>query len=612
MHFQISVSRLLPWILASVVLSCKGGGGAGAGDPGAADAPTITVAVEPAVTYVSPGTSARFTARVTGTTNTAVRWAVDEGAEGGAVDDAGQYQAPGQSGSFHVRATSAADQRISGAALVVVSLDGGNSGPCAAAPLRTTGTVYYYCDCQSGAAAGCVAGNDASAGTSPAAPRRSFADAVERFNAMNAGDTVAFCRGGAFPVDDAGYLRNPRCTAASNCDFRDYSPPGAASGAARPIFHAGAKDFVWVNGGGIRKEGYRFWNLDVRHANGSGYTFWINDQTTDLDICNVSGDAGNAAIIEQQHDERITIRNSQWSNYSGTAILAGSNDLLVDSNVITDSGVTDSHKHVLYLMGTSTDDTVGYQRMRVVNNDIRLTGARHCSGVVIANGGRTNGTLYENNRISVASADGGCFGMGIGNGGYDDGCFHKGLIIRRNRLAIAGGEVGISISNCVDCRITDNSIALVNPSLGSSGITAPNGAARSDVTGELQNTGTVIQNNSIYVAAQGTGVSVKYEGSGYVVENNATWTNGYGCYTITQPTLRDSSASNYCRTSGGVPATSLWTDPAGGDLTLAPGSPLIGYGSSSHYSPTALSAAWSTTDLGLPRAPPIDAGAFIH
>ena len=94
---------------------------------------------------------------------------------------------------------------------------------CATAPLRATGAVYYYCDCGTGAAAGCVAGNDANAGTDPSAPRRTFANARTRFNGMNAGDTVALCRTGAWN-ENGGGIYNARCRAGNTCDFRDYIP----------------------------------------------------------------------------------------------------------------------------------------------------------------------------------------------------------------------------------------------------------------------------------------------------------------------------------------------------------------------------------------------------
>ena len=37
------------------------------------------------------------------------------------------------------------------------------------------GTVYYFSDCQTGAAVGCVSGNDTNTGTSPAAPKQTLA-----------------------------------------------------------------------------------------------------------------------------------------------------------------------------------------------------------------------------------------------------------------------------------------------------------------------------------------------------------------------------------------------------------------------------------------------------
>ncbi len=99
-------------------------------DPAATAAATVTVAAPPpppVVVSVTPSASSvdachslTLTAAVGGTTDTAVTWAVLEGAAGGAVTPAGVYTAPSSGGTYHLVATSAADPASSATAVVTV------------------------------------------------------------------------------------------------------------------------------------------------------------------------------------------------------------------------------------------------------------------------------------------------------------------------------------------------------------------------------------------------------------------------------------------------------------------------------------------------------------
>lgn len=75
--------------------------------------PTVTVSIDPPSAALKPSAGARFSAAVTGTTETAVRWFVVEGAAGGTVDGNGHYQAPDAEGVFHLVAASEADPGVS-------------------------------------------------------------------------------------------------------------------------------------------------------------------------------------------------------------------------------------------------------------------------------------------------------------------------------------------------------------------------------------------------------------------------------------------------------------------------------------------------------------------
>ncbi len=83
--------------------------------------PVVTVAINPPTASINSCRSFTFGATVSGTSNTAVTWTVQEGAAGGTVTAAGVYTAPSTAGTYHVVATSQADATKSAVATVVVS-----------------------------------------------------------------------------------------------------------------------------------------------------------------------------------------------------------------------------------------------------------------------------------------------------------------------------------------------------------------------------------------------------------------------------------------------------------------------------------------------------------
>ena len=81
----------------------------------------IAVQVIPATVNLPIRGMQAFRATVTGTTNTAVSWRVEDGAAGGTITSSGVYTAPASAGTYHVVARSAADTTRSGSATVTVS-----------------------------------------------------------------------------------------------------------------------------------------------------------------------------------------------------------------------------------------------------------------------------------------------------------------------------------------------------------------------------------------------------------------------------------------------------------------------------------------------------------
>ena len=83
--------------------------------------PVVAVTVSPASASVSACQSLTLATTVTGSSNTAVSWSVQEGSSGGTVTTAGVYTAPATPGTYHVIATSNADGTKSATATLTVS-----------------------------------------------------------------------------------------------------------------------------------------------------------------------------------------------------------------------------------------------------------------------------------------------------------------------------------------------------------------------------------------------------------------------------------------------------------------------------------------------------------
>jgi hypothetical protein len=121
---RVPASAVALFIAAVIGIWGCGGGSTYSSPPTSAPPPAalITVTVAPNGITLLAGATQAFTATVTGTTNTAVTWSVQE-SFGGKIDSTGLYSAPQNSaGTFHVVATSQANPASMGIAAVAVQL----------------------------------------------------------------------------------------------------------------------------------------------------------------------------------------------------------------------------------------------------------------------------------------------------------------------------------------------------------------------------------------------------------------------------------------------------------------------------------------------------------
>ena len=119
--FMFSLSLVMPLLL----ISREGGSTCAmpAGNRSAASpvVPPISITINPSTATVSEGGSQSFIATVTGSSDTAVTWSVQEGTVGGTITNSGVYTAPEGPGTYHIVATSQVDSSRSALATVTVS-----------------------------------------------------------------------------------------------------------------------------------------------------------------------------------------------------------------------------------------------------------------------------------------------------------------------------------------------------------------------------------------------------------------------------------------------------------------------------------------------------------
>jgi len=134
--------RIAMALTLAAALGLSGCGGGSTSSPASSSSSLISVTVTPSSVTVLRDATQAFTAKVTGTTNTAVTWSVEE-SSGGTIDSAGLYTRPQNgSGAFHVIATSQANSAFISTAVVTVPMPQITIDPMAVT-LRPDGTRTF-------------------------------------------------------------------------------------------------------------------------------------------------------------------------------------------------------------------------------------------------------------------------------------------------------------------------------------------------------------------------------------------------------------------------------------------------------------------------------------
>jgi hypothetical protein len=450
---------------------------------------------------------------------------------------------------------------------------------CAAEPMR--GTVYYYCDCAAGASSGCVAGDDANAGTSPSAPRRTLANATARISSFtgNTNHTIALCKGGAFD-SVAAYgetINRSGCTAGTDCDdIREYSPTTFA-GTTAPILNAtvsGEPLFRFSGNYG----GVRILNLALQDkTTGRDEALWAGYDAHDITVCNTTMNdfaiainlAGNMTVAPSTN---VHIRGNTITNSSVIGFLGAASNSEINYNYWEGNGSSNSLDHTIYLSAAE-----GVTNMQLVGNYIHGQYGPTCLGVVLVAHGAFDYLNITDNTIAIDSgkSSGGCFGLGLGAAGsYAEPNYFRHTVVARNVIK-NGGNLAMSIGNANGAVIEDNLIINDWPyQYTITGISVAGGPSRTSPADDI-GTADIVRNNTVWfgpaVVNGGRGISTGVEGTGHIIANNtvvytasSTGGRGFSCYDYTLSLSAYSFLNNnHCYSA----ATYTWNTSNGATLS---------------------------------------------
>ena len=417
-------------------------------------------------------------------------------------------------------------------------------------------STYYVSDCGTGAAAQCVAGNDANAGTSATEPWKSCAKVTQRFPTLAAGDQVLFARGSAVPACQLYYLSNFNSRKDNPITLGAYTPPWASGIMANPILLGTTASYtlgLLNSGASTHDEGYVVQDL---HFVGPGISSPAAAIAMSNDVKHVtvqrveieqfrSGiqcDGGTGHALAPGSDglsEHIIIRDSNIHHNRGMGVLTSCNDTLIENNRFDSNGVGMLDHHI-YVDDAAINNVALTTRQVVIRGNTLTNNAPYssvsaltptpggCGATAIVVHGLKDGITIENNVVSEPTVPGSdrCWGISVDSGGYGgiyarEG-FHN-IVIRGNSVINYG--MGIGVDMCDTCTVENNSIYSEFAS-GATGVVAPAKYFQAAIAGHALNNNLTVRNNSVYLknpTYASVGIRVSRDGANHVVVSNLVY-----------------------------------------------------------------------------------------
>jgi hypothetical protein len=427
-------------------------------------------------------------------------------------------------------------------------------------------TTYYVSDCQSGADAACVAGNDANAGTSASAPWQSITKVSGVLSTLAAGDQVLFARGGSW-VNSFMNPTNLKATPTSPIVFDAFKPSWGA-GTARPILTESRAGYNLFNfndqGANVMDGGYTIRNLDLRGGGTGMWGIFLYNGVTNVTIDNVSITGftiGMQINSDNAVAQNISITNSTIANNAQHGILGSGNNITIQGNTIAGNGfdIADfgaGFTHGIYLGGNGSNAIV---RGNTFTDNTMYNGSCVAGPLVVH--GQWNNVLIENNVMTQTAASPGCYGISV-KPDYNTPEFMTNFVIRANTV-VNMGSAAIALTSVPGIIVEDNviintqaqyQVGIVLPIKQRSSIDAADNAA-------------IIRNNSIYFSQAGAssvGIQANSEGTNHQVVSNLIYFGAgsnslHSCFTVGASSIYAAFSNNLCYSAGG---NGTWSNSA--------------------------------------------------
>lgn len=405
-------------------------------------------------------------------------------------------------------------------------------------------TTRYYRNCDAGAHASCVNGNDANPGTSPSAPRRTLPDDTA-FNALAAGSNIRICNGSSW-VSGAGtappifIAQNANATRTSPITMEGYNCGDGASG--RPILQYASGASLAFNVGGFCSGtcpapyhgGYVFRGFRVTKggalATGSeavaifGSSRWVLFEDMEFDNW-----ANAFNIATDQNNRDLTFRSNYIHDNAQNGIVGAATDLVIEKNLLVRNNRLDNGsgsyalEHALYIGGATPQQRIVI-RGNILTDNSTNQGTQQCESGNITFRGNVDQVTIEENVITVPGATPTCYGISIIDGyGTNEECVRR-ATIRGNTIVNVGGTA-MALLLTQGGLVENNKIIRTITTGQGAGISIGNPSDPGDATYCPMGNMTV-RNNSVYfaTASVGAGISIT-AGTGHQVFNNAVYAN---------------------------------------------------------------------------------------
>lgn len=412
-------------------------------------------------------------------------------------------------------------------------------GPAPApAPSPGNAVTYYFSDCQAGAHSACVAGNNANAGTSASAPKRTLAGI--NLDTLPAGSRLLFAQGGVWTGFNV-QVHNLNVTTAAPLVFDSYAP--SWGGTARPWLISGGAFYAFQTSHWNRTEdsgGYVIRNLKLDGAGGAGqWGIHLRNLSHDILIENLEITGFELGLHFQNESPigNVMVRNNHIHHNSSMGMLGSSVNLSFENNTFEANNFSGSaFNHAIYLGGRGTNGVIRnntFLRNSVCtiapcadNNPVDPT---TCRGGNVTVHGQWDGLLIEGNTIEQTAGVASCYGFSI-TPGYTSAEFFRRVVVRGNTVSNVGCGICVGAANAPlieNNRLFNTQNRGMTPTVLGAHVDTPGGG------GDDVDNGGIVRNNTLCNTFSGQTTQFllavnagSYTQSGNVMRNGADASTG--------------------------------------------------------------------------------------